>query len=138
MEIKKFSGELSVLLGIFNDARNSALGFPGKEVSLDEFKMQVEGEQIYVATMDKRIVGFVSVWEDGNFIHHLYVDPAHQNRNIGRALIDKCKEILGLPLSLKCIEKNTGACSFYEKNGWVIDARDIGPEGPYILYILKE
>lgn len=138
MEIKKFAGELIVLLTLFNEARKSAQGFHGRDASFEEFKKQVDGEQIYIATVDGNIVGFVSVWEKGNFIHHLYVDPKHQNRNIGSALIAKCKEIFGLPLSLKCIEENTGACAFYEKNGWVLGERDTGPDGPYILYILKE
>jgi len=138
MEIQKFSGDLNVLLILFNAARKSARGFPSNDTSLEEFEKQVDGELIYTATVNKNIVGFVSVWEMDNFIHHLYVDPEHQNRNIGKALIAKCKEIFGLPLSLKCVEKNSKARSFYEKNGWAIEKRGTGPDGPYILYILKD
>lgn len=138
MKIEKFTGELHVLLNLFNNARKSAIGLPTKDASLKELKKNIEGEQIFIAKVDGNIVGFVSVWAKSNFIHHLYVEPMYQSRKIGSALIAKCKEVFGLPLTLKCVEKNLRACSFYEKNGWTEEGKATGPEGLYILYILKD
>ena len=127
-----------VLLSIFNNARKSAKGFPDIEASLPEFMAMVDGEVIVTAKMSNKIAGFISVWEEENFIHHLYVHPDYQNKGIGPALINSCKEYFGLPLSLKCVEQNTGACDFYQKNGWHAMERGRGPEGSYILFKLSE
>ncbi len=38
----------------------------------DDFDRDTEGEKIWVATNGSKPVGFISVWEPDNFIHHLY------------------------------------------------------------------
>nr|WP_255353979.1 MULTISPECIES: GNAT family N-acetyltransferase [Microbulbifer] len=90
-----------------------------------------------VARIGGEVAGFVSVWAQSNFLHHLFVSPKHQRKGIGKALISAIVCEFGLPMSLKCIKENTQACRFYEKLGWQPREESIGPEGPYILYELR-
>ena len=129
--------ELEGLLNLFNEAIKSAEGLPDKKYSLKEFSAQTAGEEILVANINEKNVGFVSVWCKDKFVHHLYVAPKYQRRNVGKALLQECQIRYGLPLSLKCPEANKEACSFYERNGWVIKSRDVDDAGPYIPYWLK-
>jgi GNAT superfamily N-acetyltransferase len=115
--------DLSLLLGIFNNASLSTEGFPEEKASLAKFMNMVNGEVILVASIDDQIAGFASVWEQGNFIHHLYIDPKFQNLGIGPALLRECQTKCGLPLYLKCIEQNKGACRFLEKK-WLGNRRE--------------
>ena len=128
--------ELERLLSVFNESVKSADGLPDKEYSIAEFSAQTKGEEILVAKVNGEDVGFVSVWCQDNFIHHLFVAPKYQRKNIGKALLQECQKRYGLPLSLKCPEANKEACSFYERNGWAIKSRDMDDAGPYILYWL--
>lgn len=125
------------LCRLFNQARASAEGLDNlAAITPDEFRLQIAGERLFAAWVPGEIAGFVSVWEADNFIHHLFVAPAHQGRGIGRALLMHCQEFYGLPLSLKCVEANRRACRFYEQNGWVEKQKGDSPDGPYRLYRL--
>src|SRR5207237_700136 len=68
-----------------------------------------------------------------NFIHNVYVDPSFLQQGIGKALLDRCLVEIGRPATLKCLQKNTNALSFYQTQGWTI--KDEGPsdDGPYYL-----
>jgi ribosomal protein S18 acetylase RimI-like enzyme len=109
---------------------------------LEDFTKDTEGERIYVAEImaenNQKLVGFVSLWLADHFIHHLYIDKEFQRLGYGRMLLQKCQEVLGLPLRLKCLQKNTPAVNFYQHCGWRIES---GPEdsllGPY-LNMIKE
>jgi len=128
----------SDLLNIFISARRSATGLPDINPSIQEFMGMLNGEVIFTASISNKLVGFVAVWEKENFIHHLYIHPDFQNQGIGVALVNTCKQYFGLPLSLKCVEKNTQACRFYKNNGWHAIDKGIGPEGAYILFRLSK
>ena len=129
--------DLYALLNVFNAARSSANGLPDHDVSLNDFKVMIEGEKILIAKVNSEIVGFASVWEQDNFVHHLFVAPSHQNQGTGAALLKTCHDTFGLPLTLKCVEENSRACEFYEKNGWEPIEKAIDVQGPYILYRLN-
>lgn len=51
------------------------------------FKEATDGEQIYVALLDDKIVGFASVWEPDHFIHYLCVSPAARHKKVVSALV---------------------------------------------------
>jgi ribosomal protein S18 acetylase RimI-like enzyme len=141
MKIEKLDNievELDYMLNIFNEARKSAEGLSDKTYSLLEFSAQIEGEEILVAKFNGEMAGFVSVWRQDNFIHHLYVSPKFQRKKIGEALLQECQNRYSLPLSLKCVEANKKACSFYERNGWIVKSKEIDNEGSYILYRLQD
>lgn len=130
--------EYSALLSIFNESRRAAGCFERADLILEDFLAQVAGEKIFVAEQNDSIVGFVSVWEEDRFIHHLYVSSQSQNAGIGRSLLDHCKKIYGLPLSLKCQVSNRSACSFYTRLGWVAKSSAVSVDGPYNHYWLEE
>lgn len=136
IRIKEHDDEIR-LAEIFNQARESAGCFPCENIAHKEFLKQVEGEAIFVAEVENDIIGFTSVWEPDNFIHHLYVSPKWQRNGVGEQLILHCKNIYGLPLSLKCVTANIVACNFYEKLGWVSKDQAVGPEGEYNHYWLE-
>ncbi|CDH26483.1 conserved hypothetical protein [Xenorhabdus bovienii str. kraussei Becker Underwood] len=40
---------------------------------LTDFDKDTEGEMIYIAVENDKVLGFISVWAQNHFIHHLYV-----------------------------------------------------------------
>ena len=58
-----------------------------KQFCLADFDIDVEGEQIWVALCKGKPVGFISIWEPENFIHHLYISPEYTRKGIGARLL---------------------------------------------------
>jgi len=85
---------------------------------LDDFETDTEGEKIFVAIVEKQIAGFLSLWVQDSYIHHLYVNEKCKRTGIGRALIDKATGLLTPPIRLKVPKKNTRAVGFYQHLGW--------------------
>lgn len=99
-----------------------------------DFDEETEGEHILVAICDNQLVGFISIWMEDLFIHHLYVDTAYQNKGIGKALLmaflGKEKKVV----QLKCLEKNEHAITFYKRNNFIEKERGTSVTGDYILF----
>jgi GNAT superfamily N-acetyltransferase len=108
------------LARIFLDARVQVFhGCDPSLFQLDDFITQTEGEVIHVAVdEDGQLLGFVSVWRQDGFIHHLFVDPSQQRRGVGTALLKSLHEWLPFPHRLKCLMANSSARAFYLKSGW--------------------
>ena len=130
--------DLPEILNIFNLSREENGSFPGRSYCMSAFQGAIEGEKILVARVAGEVAGFVSVWAQNNFLHHLFVSPKHQRKGVGKALISAIVREFGVPITLKCIKANTQARCFYENLGWQPREESIGPEGPYILYELRE
>lgn len=105
---------------------------------LEDYKNATDGETVFVAEEDGRIVGFISIWErDAHpFIHHLFISVDHQRKSIGTLLIKSLFAWLPRPYRLKCILKNQSAIAFYLKNQWLEIDRGIGEDGEYVLFEL--
>jgi len=99
-----------------------------------DFDRDTEGEAISVAVDRRRVIGFISLWLEDNFVHHLHVDRAHGGKGVGRALLDAGLARLAMPATLKCMTLNSRAVKFYAANGWRIREAGSGPEGPYYLF----
>ena len=56
---------------------------------------------------------------DDDFINQLYVDPDHQGRGVGAALLDRAKRQRPLGLQLWTFQSNANARRFYERHGFV-------------------
>jgi len=92
---------------------------------LNDFCEQTFGEQIWVAETAGSPCGFVSIWTQESFVHHLYVSTSCRGQGIGRALLEKGLADLNKPASLKVSSLNTAALDFYHHLGW-IDTDDKG------------
>lgn len=69
---------------------------------------------VCVAELDGRIAGFFAV--HGEWLEHLYVDPAHHNRGIGSALLAHAKQLHPAGLRLWVFQRNAQARRFYERH----------------------
>ena len=114
---------------IYLDARHVAFPWvPMEEFSVDDFIRDTADEEIAVAEGridggETQVLGFVSVFTPGHFIHHLYIDPQHRRLGIGRALVRHAVAAPGGPWRLKCIMANVPAMAFYRSDGWVEEGR---------------
>lgn len=123
------------LAELFLAARKASFTWGDPEsFALGDFDGQTEGEVIHVAEDEHgRILGFISVWEAENFIHHLFVSPDHMKRGIGKALLEDLAKRRSGPFTLKCVLSNRGALAFYRKLGWRETGSGTTVEGRYLL-----
>ena len=99
---------------------------------LTDYDAETKDEKVMAAFYGLRLVGFVSIYMDDNFIHHLYVDEEFQNRGIGTALLNVAASLTGFPLRLKCLEKNTKALAYYQSKGFNETGNGVSDLGVYI------
>lgn len=105
-----------------------------EERTVAEFSKSIQGERIFLyADDEEEILGFISVWAEGSFIHHLYVRSNSQGRGIGSALLESLKVWLSKPWHLKCVAANTRALSFYLARGFQEVSIHSDGNPPYVL-----
>lgn len=124
------------LAALFLESRRRAFHWHDAErYQLDDFQKQTEGEVIMVAVDDdKKVLGFISVWEPDRFIHHLFVSSDYQRSEIGTLLLRSLKSWLPQPYRLKCLVANQRACAFYLKNGWREVDRGNTEDGDHLVF----
>lgn len=103
------------------------------DIRIEDFDKSTEGELILVAFIKDEIIGFASVWEEDKFIHNLFVKSSFKRRGAGKALIKECKNNVGLPLTLKCVQENKSALGFYLNEGFEIVEKVEGKEPYYLM-----
>ncbi|WP_052298132.1 GNAT family N-acetyltransferase [Methylophaga thiooxydans] len=75
--------DLAALCDVYFQTRSEAFHLLNPEdVIFDDFQKDTDGERVWVATLDDRVVGFISIWEQDNFIHHLYVLPKFSDQKL--------------------------------------------------------
>lgn len=139
MEIKAYQADfLEDLALIYLDSRRDAFYWtdPGS-YHLSDFKEDTQGERIWVALEEGKVLGFIAVWQADHFIHHLYVDKAHYRKGIGQCLIEEVYRFYQAPLRLKCLSKNKRAISFYQSQGFKVLDKGVDNLGEYCLLQLK-
>jgi GNAT superfamily N-acetyltransferase len=83
------------------------------------FREQTDGELLFVSASERHIAGFISVWAQEWFVHHLFVDPVFQNRGVGIGLLTHVAMLAGEnALTLKCQTENQDAIRFYTRFGF--------------------
>lgn len=97
------------------------------------FEVATDSEQIYVALLDDKIVGFASVWEPDQFVHYLCVSPDARHKKVGSTIVSSLVAIYGVPLTLKCLTKNKDGIAFYLATGWKKIEDGISDDGAYVL-----
>lgn len=105
---------------------------------LSDFDTAIQGEGILIALSDGQPVGFISWWAPDNFIHNLYVDANFARLGIGKALLNQCLTQIGRPATLKCLQQNENALSFYRAQGWTIHTAGQSADGNYFLMALDQ
>jgi ribosomal protein S18 acetylase RimI-like enzyme len=80
---------------------------------------------IWVYEQQDKIWGFIAL--QGSYIDRLYVDPNHQGKGVGSALLDHAKNICPAYLSLHTHQANHDARAFYEQAGFTIHKLGISP-----------
>ncbi len=103
------------------------------QLRASDFDRDTAGERIWVAELDGRVVGFVSVWVPDNFIHHLFVLPEYSGQKTGSVLLAACLDAVGRPAQLKCVSANLEALHFYLAKGWKTISKGFSADGEYHL-----
>lgn len=80
-------------------------------------EVMIPQSELWIAETHGVPVGFAAL--RGDWLDHLYVEPASQSLGIGEALIAKAKSRQG-ELHLWVFEQNTGARAFYARHGFAL------------------
>lgn len=110
---------------------------PENSFHLSDFDQDTLDEEIHVALDGDIPVGFISVWQPDNFIHHLYIDSKYQNQGIGKKLLNHALAKMERPAGLKCVVQNKRAVEFYKSQGWEVKETAEDEMGPYYYFVLK-
>jgi GNAT superfamily N-acetyltransferase len=102
-----------------------------KLTDLDE---QTRGELLPVAEDGRaEIAGFVSVFEQESFIHHLHVVRHRHGVGVGKALLRALPGWNESSYRLKCLRLNQPALEFYRASGFVEIGSGTAHDGEYVL-----
>ena len=78
--------------------------------------------EVYVYEDDKMIQGFIGINDE--YIEGIFVSDEMQSRGIGKMLLDYIKDKKDR-LQLKVYQKNVGAMSFYQREGFTIQSEEM-------------
>lgn len=107
-----------------------------EEINLHDFDQDTKEEQIFLVEKNNKILGFISLYVPDRFIHLLFVHPDGAGQGAGDLLLKHAVEVLGTPVTLKCVSENHKALSFYQKRGWkaVVEEGEPGAEYWVLVY----
>lgn len=105
---------------------------------LEDFDQVVLGENVLVAEEDGHRLGFAAYLENDNFLHSLFIDPHHQGRGAGSALLKAVQARFTATGALKCLLANSRAQNFYLRHGWQIVSQGESEQGKYVLMHFKK
>ena len=128
-------GDTSHLEILFQLTRQQAFDSrPANEFTLGDYQKSTSDDEVWVIEKNDTIVGFVSTYPAYNFIHNLFVHPAHQKQGYGIQLLQIAEANLAKPMTLKIALYNLKVCSFYKMHGWHQLSINQDAEEPYVLY----
>lgn len=137
--VEKNKNHIADLQRIFLEVRQKTFYWlDTQNYHLIDFDYETQGEFVLVALFDNKVVGFISLWLPGNFIHHFYIDDEFQQHKIGTKLLEEAIQIMKTPITLKCLEKNIRAIEFYKKRGFIATDKGISAHGEYISFALHK
>jgi GNAT superfamily N-acetyltransferase len=128
--------EYDTLREIFFETRKETFHWMNSTViHLHDFDEETEGELIIAAYVNKEMAGFISIWEEDKFIHHLFVSSDFRGYGVGKALLNEAVNVIGTPLTLKCVKENIHATNFYLSQNWRIEKEEMNAEWPYYVMV---
>lgn len=77
----------------------------------------IPNQEVWVANRGDTVDGYLAM--SGTELNDLYVRPGQQGKGIGRALLEKAKELSSGELQLWTFQRNDLARAFYERHGFV-------------------
>jgi ribosomal protein S18 acetylase RimI-like enzyme len=80
----------------------------------------VARDDVWVVERQARVVGFMAL--RGDYLSHLFVDPAHQRTGVGTALVTHAMRVSPEGLSLHVSAANARALRFYGRLGFSVGA----------------
>ena len=90
-------------------------------------KLRVRPDYFLVGVLSGAVVATAMVGYDGHrgWVYYLGVDPAHQGKGLGRAMMAEAERLLreaGCPkINLQVRTSNTGVIEFYKRLGFAMD-----------------
>jgi len=81
--------------------------------------------EVWVAMRDERLIGILAMKDE--WIDQLYVDPAAQRQGVGSAMVAQAKLLCSDGLRVVTLQRNSGACRFYESHGFVAYKTGVSP-----------
>jgi len=105
---------------VFSAALKSMAFFPKLHTDLEDrafVRRFVESAETWVAINDGCVIGLACI--DGDWLAHLYVDPAWHGRGAGTLLLARVKAERPNGFQLWTFQANSGARRFYERHGCV-------------------
>lgn len=137
--VEKNKNHIADLQRIFLEVRQKTFYWlDTQKYNLTDFDQETEGEFVLVALFNGKVIGFISLWLPGNFIHHFYIEQDYQQQQIGTKLMEEAIQKMNFPITLKCLEKNTKAIDFYKKKGFVAIAKGVSDHGEYFSFALNK
>ena len=135
IEIAAYSPQyLPALRALYMVSRTSTFTWlDSSSYQLTDFDADTTDEAIYLAVTGDKVLGFISVDEADNFIHHLFVADDVQGMGVGSKLLGMLTELNGRPRILKCLVKNEKAMQFYFSKGFVEVGKGTGVVGDYLV-----
>lgn len=100
---------------------------------LADFVKDTQGERIWVAEDNQKVLGFIAVWPADYFVHHLYVDRSAHRQGVGKRLINAVSQHYRHAIGLKCLCNNQNAIQFYQSQGFRELSRGEDKSGAYLF-----
>ncbi len=93
MEINEFSAShLESLRKLYLDSRRDSFPWLKTEsFRLEDFDRDSQGERIWLSEVLGNVVGFISIWEPDNFVHHLYLATEYRGKVWARCCLTSQK-----------------------------------------------
>lgn len=114
--------------------RSTFAWLPASLFQREDFFRDTQGECVWVAVHDRRIIGFASVYLESAFLHSLYVAEDAQGGGIGSSLLDHVIHTTPGRVTLKCLTFNRAAQAFYAARGWSVIGSGESAHGPYLTF----
>ena len=126
-------GDHARVTEIRNSVTENVLSDPSR-VTIEHYKWFEQNPGVWLWEEDGRILGFSAADTRDGTIWALFIDPGHEGRGIGRALLAKACDVLreaGHRTATLGTEPGSRADGFYRQAGWI--ALHIDKRGEQIL-----